>query len=204
MSPQLNERVPREGPIAWAGPFFDRLKHQIGFPVPLALRKLRFSALVENGSSKWCCRCGARQHEASSMQTHSSFLILGDSIECTVSQPRPGRLVAQLVTEKSLAYGRELLADPKSGWRKSAIAPAVSAPAVAHASEDGLASEGWALFEIGRSGLVEIQRDDEMAIFQTDEDALEHVKRMAAQGSQPHKDALARHMADAPHVVMPA
>ncbi|HEP8970153.1 TPA: hypothetical protein VDU83_002489 [Pseudomonas aeruginosa] len=139
------------------------------------------------------------------MPTHSSSLVLGDSIECTVPQSRTGRLVAQLVTDKSLAYGRELLADPSSGWKKSASQPAVSAPAVeAPAEKVDLSSEGWALFEIGRSGRVEIQRDDEMGIFETDEDALDHVKRMAAQGSQPHKDALARHMADAPHLVIPA
>ncbi|HBP6526465.1 TPA: hypothetical protein L6A81_12565 [Pseudomonas aeruginosa] len=69
---------------------------------------------------------------------------------------------------------------------------------------DDLSSEGWALFEIGLSGLVEIQRDDEMAVFETDEDALDHVKRMAARGSQAHKDALARHLADAPHLAPPA
>lgn len=139
------------------------------------------------------------------MAIHPSTLALGDSIECTVPQTRSGRLVAQLLTEKSLAYGRELLADPSSGWKKSATQPAVSAPTVeAPANKVDLSSEGWALFEIGRSGLVEIQRDDEMGIFETDEDALEHVKRMAAQGSQPHKDALARHMADAPHLVIPA
>lgn len=70
----------------------------------------------------------------------------------------------------------------------------------AHATPEEQADEGWALFEIGHSGLMEIQRDDEMAIFATDDDALAHVERMAAQGSQRHQDALARHLADAPHL----
>lgn len=139
------------------------------------------------------------------MNDHSAALALGDTIECTVSQPRAGRLVAKLLTEKSLAYGRELLADPASGWKKAATQPVASFPATeAPVKEGDLSSEGWALFEIGLSGLVEIQRDDEMGIFETDEDAVDHVKRMAAQGSQPHKDALARHLADAPHLAPPA
>lgn len=71
-----------------------------------------------------------------------------------------------------------------------------NAQAVSHDQAD----EGWGLFEIGLSGLAEIQRDDEMAIFETDEDAVEHVKHMAAQGSQRHQEALARHLADAPHL----
>ncbi|HGM8090045.1 TPA: hypothetical protein ACKP9S_006476 [Pseudomonas aeruginosa] len=83
--------------------------------------------------------------------------------------------------------------------------PVVSVPTTeVPVKGNDLSSEGWALFEIGLSGLVEIQRDDEMAVFETDEDALDHVKRMAAQGSQPHKDALARHLADAPHLAPPA
>ncbi|HEJ2342264.1 TPA: hypothetical protein ACWLUJ_005781 [Pseudomonas aeruginosa] len=139
------------------------------------------------------------------MNVQSAALALGDWIECTVSQPQPAHLVVQLLTDKSLAYGQQLLADPASGWKKSSPPPAISAP-VAEANSNGedTSREGWALFEIGLSGLVEIQRDDEMAIFETDEDAVDHVKRMAAQGSQPHKDALARHLADAPHLTLPA
>ncbi|MGG2621738.1 hypothetical protein [Pseudomonas aeruginosa] len=60
------------------------------------------------------------------------------------------------------------------------------------------ADEGWALFEIGHSGLMEIQRDDEMAVFASDDDALDYVKRLAAEGSQRHQEALTRHLADAP------
>ncbi|WP_213664148.1 hypothetical protein [Stutzerimonas stutzeri] len=44
------------------------------------------------------------------------------------------------------------------------------------------------------SGLVEIQRDDELDVFATDDDALAHVERMAKQGSIHHKEALARHL----------
>ncbi|HHK0379474.1 TPA: hypothetical protein ACQQJB_003648 [Pseudomonas aeruginosa] len=58
--------------------------------------------------------------------------------------------------------------------------------------------EGWALFEIGHSDLMEIQRDDELAVFASDDEAVDHVKRMAAAGSQRHQEALARHLADSP------
>lgn len=44
-------------------------------------------------------------------------LELGDSIECDVQNPTPAKLVCQLVTPESLAFGRELLASKK--WRKS-------------------------------------------------------------------------------------
>lgn len=58
------------------------------------------------------------------------------------------------------------------------------------------AEEGWALFEIGLTGKVQIQRDDESAYFGSDEDAVQYVTRKAAEGSQFHKDALSRHLAD--------
>lgn len=67
----------------------------------------------------------------------------------------------------------------------------------------GTDGEGWALFEVGTDldkPLMEIQRDDEMGIFATDDDALDHVKRMAAAGSKTHQDALDRHLLDAPFV----
>ncbi|WP_326430406.1 hypothetical protein VQ574_20955 (plasmid) [Stutzerimonas frequens] len=73
-------------------------------------------------------------------------------------------------------------------------------PAKAQSLTQDQLDTGWALFEIGMSGLVEIQRDDELGIFACDEDAVAHVERMAKQGSERHQEALARHKADAPQL----
>lgn len=48
--------------------------------------------------------------------------------------------------------------------------------------------EGWALFEC--DGTLEIQRDDEMAVFVDDDAALAHVQRLADAGSALHSAAL--------------
>lgn len=45
--------------------------------------------------------------------------------------------------------------------------------------------EGWGLFNDG-----EIQRDDEADIFASDEEAVEHVRRLAEAGSALHREAL--------------
>lgn len=51
--------------------------------------------------------------------------------------------------------------------------------------------EGWALFNADAlSGFVEIQRDDTMAKFPDDEEALYHVQRLAGMGSALHRAAL--------------
>lgn len=47
-------------------------------------------------------------------------------------------------------------------------------------------AEGWAIFNGN-----EIQRDDEVGTFDTDADALNHVKARAAEGSALHRKALA-------------
>lgn len=73
------------------------------------------------------------------------------------------------------------------------VSPGMSAETQTPASP---VEAGWALFEIGSTGKFEIQRDDELAHFASDEDAVQYVSRMAAEGSAFHKDALARHLAD--------
>lgn len=60
-----------------------------------------------------------------------------------------------------------------------------------------MAAEGWALFDVG-GGLFEIERDDEADRFATDDDAVAWVRARAAEGSQPHIDALRRHDRDEP------
>jgi hypothetical protein len=50
--------------------------------------------------------------------------------------------------------------------------------------------EGWGVFNGG-----EIQRDDEMGYFDSDDEAVEHVKRLAEGGSMLHQVALAQHVA---------
>lgn len=50
--------------------------------------------------------------------------------------------------------------------------------------------EGWNLFESDERGL-EIERDDEAGIFDSDERAVWHVMNWAAEGSQLHQKALA-------------
>lgn len=49
-------------------------------------------------------------------------------------------------------------------------------------------SEGWMVF----NG-CEIQRDDETGLFATDDDAIEHVRRLAAEGSHTHMLAIDIH-----------
>lgn len=66
--------------------------------------------------------------------------------------------------------------------------------------ESVTSNEGWDLFEVYGSDLMEIQRDDEMGIFETDDDALAHVQMKADEGSAAHRNALARHMLDAPQI----
>ncbi|MBI6883053.1 hypothetical protein [Pseudomonas putida] len=61
--------------------------------------------------------------------------------------------------------------------------------------------EGWALFDVDGSGLMEIQRDDELDVFETDDDAIAHVLARSEQGSLSHRRALALHMLDAPLIV---
>lgn len=58
--------------------------------------------------------------------------------------------------------------------------------------------KGWDLFDVNGSELYEIQRDDEMAIFASDDDAIDHVRKHAALGSKRHIEALAVHDRDAP------
>ncbi len=50
---------------------------------------------------------------------------------------------------------------------------------------------GWRLFDIGGSEMI--QRDDEMGIFASDVEAIEHVRRLAAAGSSRHQKVLATH-----------
>jgi hypothetical protein len=57
--------------------------------------------------------------------------------------------------------------------------------------------EGWALIENTGTGFLEIQRDDEMGRFESDDDAVAHVKHMASQGSVFHQEALSKHMSEA-------
>lgn len=50
-------------------------------------------------------------------------------------------------------------------------------------------SQGWNIFESDERGL-EIQRDDEAGIFDTDEDAVKYVERQAARGNECAASAL--------------
>lgn len=54
-----------------------------------------------------------------SESTPSSDLSVGDWIECEFQLPTVHTRGAQMLTPKSLAYGRKLISDPKSGWRKA-------------------------------------------------------------------------------------
>jgi hypothetical protein len=54
-------------------------------------------------------------------------------------------------------------------------------------------AEGWSLFDAG--GRFEIERDDETEIFDSDEAAVAHVERRAAEGSTLHAKALLIHRA---------
>lgn len=54
--------------------------------------------------------------------------------------------------------------------------------------------EGWGIFSRGGEfGPFEIERDDEMGVFEFDDDALAHVVREAERGSQWHYEALVVH-----------
>lgn len=51
-------------------------------------------------------------------------------------------------------------------------------------------AEGWGIYEQGAFGPYEIQADDEARVFYCDEDAVEFVKKRAAEGSEYHRRAL--------------
>lgn len=53
--------------------------------------------------------------------------------------------------------------------------------------------EGWALFDYDCTGLLQIQRIDERVRFDSDEAAIDHVKRCANDNLATHKLALALH-----------
>jgi hypothetical protein len=54
--------------------------------------------------------------------------------------------------------------------------------------------EGWSLFDVNSTGLLEIQRDDEADLFESDEAAVNFVRRRANEGSMPHYLALRTHL----------
>lgn len=53
--------------------------------------------------------------------------------------------------------------------------------------------EGWDLFDIDSTGILEIQRDDEAGIFESDEDAVSYVRAKAWAGSKRHQWSLRAH-----------
>jgi hypothetical protein len=50
--------------------------------------------------------------------------------------------------------------------------------------------EGWGIF-LCDDNIEYIQRDDDAAVFENDDDAIEHVRKRAAAGSRLHQMALA-------------
>lgn len=67
------------------------------------------------------------------------------------------------------------------------------------------ASEGWDLFELdsGPQPTLQIQRDDEANLFESDAEALAFVHKLAREGSVRHKEALAKHVAHTNGYVIP-
>lgn len=55
-------------------------------------------------------------------------------------------------------------------------------------------SEGWALFDVDSTGILEIQRDDEAGVFPTDLHAVAFVRQKADAGSPYHRKALDVHL----------
>jgi hypothetical protein len=55
---------------------------------------------------------------------------------------------------------------------------------------------GWAVFDFDGNGLMQVQRDDESGIFESDEDALNFVQTMAKSNSVRHTEALSVHYRD--------
>lgn len=47
----------------------------------------------------------------------TQFARVGDTVECHVSNPRPGVIRLQLLTPEACAHANDLLADPASGWK---------------------------------------------------------------------------------------
>ncbi len=68
---------------------------------------------------------------------------------------------------------------------------------VINAMMDELRDTGWALFDYDRTGLMQIQRDDEADIFASDAEAVDYVKRRALGNSLKHAEALVAHLRDA-------
>jgi len=63
-----------------------------------------------------------------------------------------------------------------------------------------LMHEGWALFDYDSLGLFEIERDDDKDVFDSDDEAVAHVERMAESGSALHAWALVLHRGFAPMI----
>lgn len=56
---------------------------------------------------------------------------------------------------------------------------------------------GWALFDYDSSGLLQIQRIDELDLFESDAEAIAYVVKRAEEGSERHINAIKQHERDA-------
>lgn len=58
--------------------------------------------------------------------------------------------------------------------------------------------EGWCVFNVDGGGPLEIERDDEAEVFESDDEAIAHVRRRAKAGSELHQKAITLHDAHNP------
>ncbi len=61
------------------------------------------------------------------------------------------------------------------------------------AHQDEACKAGWGLFDYDGSGLLQLQKLDEADNFECDEDAINHVKTLAAQGNETARLAIELH-----------
>jgi hypothetical protein len=58
----------------------------------------------------------------------------------------------------------------------------------------------WRLFDFDNTGLLHIEKDDAAQIFESDADAVQHVRRLAARGNQKARHALQLHELNQPKI----
>jgi hypothetical protein len=46
----------------------------------------------------------------------TKFARVGDTIECAVQNPQPGKIRMRLLTPEACAHANDLLSNPASGW----------------------------------------------------------------------------------------
>ena len=109
---------------------------------------------------------------------------------------------AAAVMASRIDHDEDLGFDYKVSWGGYEGGSEEEIPEDAHLHDDPITDhricnqEGWALFNVDSTGLLEIQRDDEAEKFAGDAEAFEFVLKLARGGSPYHQRAILAHEKD--------